>query len=158
MTRFTASKQSAATVKASREQVWEALTDPTLLPRLTPYLQRIDVGEDDHGVTWTWHVTRVPVLGRSIGSSFVEQMDFEEPTRIGYSPHPDHPEQQTLVRGEYHLESRGSGTRLSIDIEVGVELPFPRVARPAVEAGIATVMSGMGVAFSRNLLRHLGER
>lgn len=156
MTRFTASKQSAATVKASREQVWEALTDPELLPRLTPYLQRIEVA--DGGSTWTWHVTRVPVLGRSIGSTFVERMEFEEPTRIGYGPHPDHPDQQTLVRGEYHLESRGSGTRVSIDIEVSVDLPFPRVARPAVERGIATVMAGMGVAFSRNLLRHLGER
>jgi carbon monoxide dehydrogenase subunit G len=154
MTRFSASKQSAATVKASRAEVWAALTDTTLLPRLTPYLQRIDADGD----TWTWHVTRVPILGKSIGSTFVEQMVLDEPTRIHYEPHPDRPEQQTQVSGEYHLEERGTGTRLSIDIEVSVDLPFPRMMRPAVEAGMSTVMSGMGVAFSRNLLRHLGER
>lgn len=158
MTRFSASKQSAATVKASRDEVWSALTDTTLLPRLTPYLQRIEATQDEHGEVWTWHVVRIPLLGKSIGSTFVERMDFEEPTRISYEPHPDHSEQQTQVCGEYHLEKRGTGTRVSIDIEVSVELPFPRVMRPAVEAGMATVMSGMGVAFSRNLLRHLGER
>ena len=154
MTRFTASKQSAATVTSPPEDVWAALTDPELLPRLTPYLQRIDADGD----RWTWHVTRVPVLGRSIGSTFVEQMSFDEPSRISYVPHPDEPAQQTQVSGEYHLEQRGSGTRLSIDIEVSVDLPFPRLARVGVEGAIAAVMSGMGVAFSRNLLRHLGER
>ncbi|GAB3997069.1 SRPBCC family protein [Nocardioides marmoraquaticus] len=154
MTRFSASKQSAATVHSSRAEVWAALTDHTLLPRLTPYLQRIDADGD----TWTWHVVRIPVLGGSIGSTFVEQMSFEEGVRIGFRPHPDHPDQQTLVRGEYHLEERADdSTRVSIDIEVDADLPFPRVARPAVEAGMATVMSGMGIAFSRNLLRHLGE-
>lgn len=154
MTRFTASKQSAATVRSSPKEVWAALTDPGLLPRLTPYLQRIDTDGD----TWTWHVTRVPVLGKSIGSTFVERMHFDEPDRIAYAPHPEHPDQQTQVRGEYHLEGRDGGTRLSIDIEASVELPFPRVARVAVEGAMVTVMSGMGVAFSRNLLRHLGER
>ena len=54
MTRFTASKQSAATVRSSPKEVWAALTDPELLPRLTPYLQRIDA----EGDTWTWRVTR----------------------------------------------------------------------------------------------------
>lgn len=154
MTRFTASKQSAATISSPREEVWAALTDTELLPRLTPYLHRIE----EAGDTWTWHVVKVPLLGRSIGSTFVEQMSFEEPHRIGYRPHPDAGEQQTEATGEYHLESRGERTRLSIDIEVGVVLPFPRLARPAVEAGMTTVMTAMGAAFSRNLLRHLGER
>ena len=39
MTRFTASKQSAATVRSSPKEVWAALTDPELLPRLTPILK-----------------------------------------------------------------------------------------------------------------------
>ena len=154
MTRFTASKQSAATVRSSREEVWAALTDPDLLPRLTPYLQRIDADGD----TWTWHVVRIPVLGGSIGSTFVEQMSFEDLVRIGFRPHPDEPDQHTLVTGEYHLEQRADdSTRVSIDIEVDADLPFPRLARPAVETGMATVMTAMGAAFSRNLLRHLGE-
>lgn len=155
MTRFSASKQSAATVPSPRREVWEALTDPELLPRLTPYLQRIEADGD----TWTWHVVRIPVLGGSIGSTFVEQMTFEEEVRIAFRPHPEQPRQQTLVRGEYHLEERSAdSTRVSIDIEVDADLPFPRIARPAVETGMATVMAGMGQAFSRNLLRHLGAR
>ena len=75
MTRFTASNQSAATLKSSRKDVWVALTDAELLPELTPYLNRIDV----EGDRWTWHVAKVPILGKSIGSTFTEVMTFDEP-------------------------------------------------------------------------------
>ena len=51
MTRFHASNQSSATLKSSRVEVWKALTDPELLPELTPYLHRIDVDGDRHQIT-----------------------------------------------------------------------------------------------------------
>jgi carbon monoxide dehydrogenase subunit G len=154
MTRFTASNKSAATLRSSQADVWKALTDPALLPRLTPYLHRIDADGD----RWTWYVTKVPILGKSIGSTFTEVMTFEEPSRIGFSHDPDNADEQTQVNGEYRLEDRDGGTRVSIEIEVGVELPFPRAMRRPVERTIATVMGGMGRVFARNLLRHLGER
>ena len=97
MTRFTASNQSAATLKSSRKDVWAALTDPELLPKLTPYLHRIDV-EDDR---WTWNVAKVPVLGKSIGTTFTEVMTFEEPHRIAFTH--DHARKPTRRAG-----SRGS--------------------------------------------------
>ena len=63
------------------------------------------------------------------------------------------------MQGEYHLEERSDGgTRVSIDIEVAVDLPFPKAMRRPVEGAIRTVMAGMGRVFARNLLRHLGER
>jgi carbon monoxide dehydrogenase subunit G len=154
MTRFSASNSSAATLKSPRDQVWAALTDPKLLPKLTPYLHRIDA----EGDRWTWHVTRIPVLGKSIGSTFTEVMTFEEPTRIGFAHDKEKPDEQTEVHGEYRLAESGTGTQVSIDIEVAVELPFPRAMRRPVERTIATVMAGMGKVFARNLLRHLGER
>lgn len=155
MTRFTASNQSAATLKSSRQEIWNTLTDPKLLPQLTPYLHRIDA----EGDRWTWHVAKVPVLGKNIGSTFTEVMSFDEPTRIHFEHDPQQTDEQTEVEGEYHLEDRrGGGTRVSIDIEVAVELPFPRAMRRPVEAAIGTVMGGMGRVFARNLLKHLGER
>ena len=154
MTRFSASNQSAATLRSSRDDIWQALTDPELLPRLTPYLNRIDVADD----RWTWHVTRVPILGKSIGSTFTEVMSFEKPDRIGFDPDPARTEELTQVQGEYHLEDDGAGTRVSIEIGVTVELPFPRGMRRPVELAIATVMAGMGRRFASNLLRHLGEK
>ncbi|MBV9831285.1 MAG: SRPBCC family protein [Marmoricola sp.] len=155
MTRFSASNQSAATLKSPREKIWDALTDPTLLPQLTPYLQRIDVDGD----RWTWHVTKVPILGKNIGSTFTEVMSFDEPSRIRYAHDPQQTDEQTEVQGEYHLEDRpDGGTRVSIDIEVSVELPFPKAMRRPVEGAIRTVMAGMGRVFARNLLKHLGER
>jgi carbon monoxide dehydrogenase subunit G len=154
MTRFTASNKSAATLESSRKDVWDALTDPVLLPKLTPYLQRIDVDGD----RWTWHVTKVPVLGKNIGSVFTEVMTFDEPKRIGFEHDPQRSEEKTEVHGEYHLEDAGSGTRVSIDLGVSVELPFPRAMRRPVEGAIAAVMAGMGKRFAGNLLRHLGEK
>ena len=154
MTRFTASNKSAATLKSARKDVWVALTDPQLLPKLTPYLQRIDVDGD----RWTWHVTKVPVLGKNIGTTFTEVMAFDEPTRISYAHDKAKTDEKTAVDGEYHLEEVADGTRVSIEIGVEVELPFPRAMRRPVEGAIKTVMAGMGRVFARNLLKHLGER
>ena len=153
MTRFTASNQSAATLKSSRKDVWVALTDAELLPELTPYLNRIDV----EGDRWTWHVAKVPILGKSIGSTFTEVMTFEEPRRIGFKHDPEQSEEHSAVEGEYILEEAGQGTRVSIDIGVTVDLPFSRVIRRAVEGGMSAVMALMGRRFASNLLRHLGE-
>jgi hypothetical protein len=62
------------------------------------------------------------------------------------------------VSGEYHLEEAGSGTRVSIELGVSVELPFPKAMRRPVEGAIRAVMAGMGKRFAHNLLRHLGEK
>ena len=154
MTRFTASNKSAASLKSSRKDVWDALTDPVLLPKLTPYLNRIDVDGD----RWTWHVTKVPVLGKNIGSTFTEVMTFDEPKRIGFEHDPQRTDEKTQVQGEYDLEEEGAGTRVSIELGVTVELPFPKAMRRPVEGAIAAVMAGMGRRFAHNLLRHLGEK
>jgi carbon monoxide dehydrogenase subunit G len=153
MTRFTASNKSSATLKSSRKDVWAALTDPTLLPKLTPYLQRIDVVDDK----WTWNVTKVPLLGRSIGTTFTEVMTFEEPRRIVFTHDPSRTDENSGVEGEYILEEAGSGCRVSIDLGVTVDLPFPKATRRAVEVGMRGVMAAMGRRFAHNLLKHLGE-
>jgi carbon monoxide dehydrogenase subunit G len=153
MTRFSAHNQSSATLKSSRKEVWDALTDAELLPKLTPYLHTIDVDGD----RWRWNVAKVPLLGKSIGTCFTEVMTFEEPRRIGFKHDPEQAEEQSAVEGEYILEDAGEGTRVSIDIGVTVELPFSRVMRRAVEGGMTAVMALMGRRFASNLLRHLGE-
>jgi carbon monoxide dehydrogenase subunit G len=154
MTRFSASNQSAATLRSSQKDVWAALTDPELLPKLTPYLNRIDVDGD----RWTWQVTKVPILGKNIGSTFTEVMTFDEPSRIGFAHDKAKSDETTGVNGEYQLEEKPDGTRVSIDIGVEVDLPFPKAMRRPVERTIKTVMGGMGKVFARNLLKHLGER
>jgi carbon monoxide dehydrogenase subunit G len=153
MTRFTASNSSAATLKSSRKDVWAALTDAQLLPKLTPYLQSIDVDGD----RWTWNVTKVPLLGRSIGTTFTEVMTFEEPHRIGFTHDSSRTDENSGVEGEYLLEEAGSGCRVSIDLGVTVDLPFPKATRRAVEGAMRGVMAAMGRRFAHNLLKHLGE-
>jgi len=153
MTRFSAHNQSTATLKSSRKEVWDALTDPKLLPKLTPYLHTIDVDGD----RWRWNVAKVPLLGKSIGTRFTEVMTFEEPRRIGFKHDPEKSDEQSAVEGEYILEEAGQGTRVSIDIGVTVDLPFSRALRRAVEGGMSAVMALMGRRFASNLLRHLGE-
>lgn len=153
MTRFTATNQSSATLKSSREDIWKALTDPELLPRLTPYLQNIAVDGD----RWTWNVTKIPLMGKSIGTCFTEIMSFDEPSRISFS-HDDSKDEPTWVDGEYHLKELDRGTEVSIELTVTSELPFPKFMRGPVQAGMYAVMAGMGRRFAHNLLRHLGEK
>ena len=49
-----------------------------------------------------------------------------------------------------------AGTRLTTSLEITLDLPLPKVSRPAVRATMSTVIDQMGDRFSRNLLDHLG--
>ncbi|MGH3361119.1 MAG: SRPBCC family protein [Nocardioides sp.] len=152
MTRFAARDRSTEVVRADRSDLWKALTDPELLPRLTPYLHSIEADGD----RWRWNMARIPVLGISAAPSFTEQMTFEEPRRIVFTHDPDAAQEKAGVEGTYELEQVEDGTRLTIDLEICVDLPLPRASRFAVERAMGGVIAVMGRRFAVNLLRHLG--
>jgi carbon monoxide dehydrogenase subunit G len=152
MTAFTVRTRSSATVAAERGDIWSAITDPDLLARLTPYLRRIDVDGD----RWRWHLTRLPVLGAVVEPSFTEVMGFAEPTSITFHHDPSEAREQAGVDGAYRLGEHRDGTDLSIDLAVTVDLPFPKVAGPAVRTALGGVVAHMGSRFGSNLVRHLG--
>ena len=56
MNTFSAQTESDAVVPASRSDIWAALTDPDLLPRLTPFLEHIEADGD----LWRWELSRIP--------------------------------------------------------------------------------------------------
>lgn len=153
MNRFRARNQSEATLRSSQDKVWEVLTDPALLPELTPYLHRIDVDGD----RWTWNLTHIPVMSATVAPTFTEVMTFDEPTRITFAHDPEHPEERTGVEGEYLLRPEGSGTHVAIDLEIWCDLPLPKISRIAVETVMHGVVAAMGRRFAHNMLRHLGE-
>jgi uncharacterized protein YndB with AHSA1/START domain len=155
VTSFSVSTTSSATVATDRQRVWDALTDPHLLPRLTPYLRRIEPHADARGERWTWHLVRVPVLGSLVSPSFTEVMSYDEPSRIDFVHDPERPDEKAGVEGRYTLKESASGTDLAIDLTITVDLPFPGIARPAVRAAMRAVIATMGARFSHNLVRHL---
>ena len=153
MNRFSATNESTAVVAADRERIWAVLTDPVLLPRLTPLLRSIETDGD----VWRWEMSRIPVLGVSISPCFTEQMKFDEPRRIDYhhAPPPGAKE-RTGAEGCYELTEVAGGTRLAISLTIDADLPLARATGPAVRQVMRTVMKGMGDRFAANLLRHLG--
>jgi carbon monoxide dehydrogenase subunit G len=153
MARFTARNQSTAVVAAPRERIWTALTDPELLPRLTPYLHSLDVDGD----RWRWNMAQIPVLGVRVAPSFTERMTFDEPNRIQFTHEPAQRQEKAGVEGTYDLVEVGEGTRLGIDLEICVELPLPGLARAGVQPAMHGVIAVMGKRFAANLLRHLGS-
>lgn len=152
MNRFSATTDDEAVVPADREAIWAALTDPEVLPRLTPLLRNIETDGD----LWRWELTRIPVLGVSISPSFTERMVFDAPQRIEFTHEPPagHRE-RSAVEGWYQLDEVADGTHLHIRLTMTVELPLPRSAGPTVRRVIETVMRHTGDRFSVNLLRHL---
>jgi carbon monoxide dehydrogenase subunit G len=153
MTRFTATTESDAIVPADRMDIWHALTDPVLLPQLTPLLRRIDADGD----TWTWHMARISALGVSISPSFTEQMKFAEGSRIEYSHQPPNGTRERAgAEGWYDLDDADGGTRLKISLTLEVDLPLPRSTAPAVRRVMQATMNRMGDKFSANLMHHLG--
>lgn len=152
MARFSASTKNTAVVPAERAEIWHTLTDPELLPRLTPYLRRITVDGD----RWYWEMTRLPVLSVSVAPSFTEQMEFDSQERIEFTHAPPAGEdEKAAAEGSYHLTDVKDGTELAIDLTLHVDLPLPRVAAPAVERVMRGVMDRMGEKFATNLMAHL---
>ncbi len=153
MARFSATTTADAVVATDRDAVWAALTDPELLPRLTPFLSAIEVDGD----RWTWQMGRIPLLGISVAPSFTEQMTFTPGERIEFrhSP-PAGVRERAGVNGWYDLSDAEGGTHLATSLEVEVELPLSRVATPAVRGAMMGVLNVMGDRFSHHLLVHLG--
>ncbi|NYG06395.1 carbon monoxide dehydrogenase subunit G [Phycicoccus badiiscoriae] len=150
MSVFSASKRSTADVAYPRDAVWAVLTDASQVAKLTPMVRSIE----DHGETWLWKLAPIEVLGKSIGVAFTERMDFTPRERITYT-HAPRGQERAGVEGVYVLADRGDGTRLSIELRVDVDLPFPRLAKPAVQASMQAVIAAMGAGFARNLERRL---
>lgn len=155
MATFHARDRSSAVLRSSRSEVWAALTDAELVARITPYVTGIDV----HGDRWTWRMGTIPVLGHSVAPRFTEVMELHPEERIVFTHDPDRPDEMTSVTGTYVLaDNPGGGTDVSIDLQIACHLPLPGLARAAVERVMAGVVKHMGTVFSRNLLKHLGER
>lgn len=153
MNRFRARSTSTATLRSAPEQVWDVLTDPELLPVLTPYLKSIDVDGD----RWTWHLTHIPVMSATVTPTFTEVMTFDEPKCITFAHDPARPEERTGIEGNYKLDPVGTGTEVEIDLEIWCDLPLPRLSRIPVQTVMHGVVGVMGKRFAANMLRHLGE-
>jgi len=149
---FEASNHSEAIVPAQREDVWAALTDPVLLPHLTPFLRHIEV-DGDH---WRWDLAKVPLLSATLDPTFTEKMTFTDGKRIEWSHDPPAGRRErTGVEGWYELADHDRGTHLEIKIGVKADLPVSRYAKPAVVTAMRAVLAGIGKRFGENLLHHL---
>ena len=153
MNRFSATTDSEAVVAADRKAIWAALTDPVVLPRLTPLLRRIETDGD----LWRWEMNRIGVLGASITPCFTERMVFDAPERIEYThAPPEGRRERTAAEGWYRLTEVDGGTHLRISLTLFVELPLAKAAGPAVRRVMESAMERTGDRFAVNLLRHLG--
>ena len=153
MNSFSATTESTAVVAAERQKIWEVLTDPVLLPQLTPLLKSIDAAGD----IWRWHMMSISALGVSISPAFTERMHFTASTEIVYEHEPPKDVvERTGADGWYRLTDVDGGTKLEISLTLHVELPLPRSAGPAVRRVMNGTMARTGDKFSANLLRHLG--
>ena len=155
MASFSARTRAEAVVLAPRQEIWDALVDPELTARLTPFVTRITAA-DDH---WRWELSGLDVLGVSVAPAFTERMILTEPERIEF--HHDPPAGTTEragVDGWYALTTTadGAGTELVTELEIALALPLPRASGPAVRAAMRRVIDTMGKRYSARLLEHLG--
>ena len=157
MATFSATKTSEATVSHPRDLVWEVLTDPATVARLTPMVRSITADGD----RWHWQLVRIPVLGQSFELGFTEAMTYDPKSTIIFSHAPPQQGKELAgTDGRYDLsDADGEGaTRLRIALTVSVDLPFPRLARPAIQATMHGVLAAMGSGFARSIEKELRTR
>lgn len=154
MTAFSSRNQSTADVPASQEAIWEVLSDPDALARLTPLVRAITADGD----LWCWQLGGISALGLSVEPAFTERMTFTDGTCIRFRPDPPFGDgQRAGATGTYELSERDDGvTNLAIDITIEVDLPLPKLSAKAVERVMATTMARTGDRFARNLYEQLG--
>lgn len=184
MTTFSATKKSEATVAHPRQLVWEVLTDPDTVARLTPMVRSITARGDQ----WRWQLARMSVLGQSFELAFTEAMTYDPMSTIIFR-HAPQADERAGTDGRYELsdagrdsagrdgadrdstgrdsagrDSGGEGgvdrgsTHLRIALTVTADLPFPRLAKPAVQAAMHAVLTAMGSGFGRSLEKELKTR
>ena len=135
--------------------VWDALVDPDLMARFTPFLERI-TADGDH---WRWQLSGLNVLGAKVAPAFTERMVFKEPDRIEFRHDPPAgTTEQAGVEGWYALTPalRRDGTSWSPSSRSPSTCRCRR--RPVAPCGPPCARSStrMGDRFSENLLDHLG--
>ena len=123
--RFAATTDSDAVVHAGRQAIWSAITDPDVLPTLTPLLKHITADGD----LWHWELSRVNVLGIVVDPTFTERMTFDEGRRIDYHHEPPPGETEWAgAEGWYALEDTHEGDPPD-DLADAVRRPAPRPVR-----------------------------
>ncbi len=154
MATFESTNVSEADVPAPREKIWEVVTSPELLARLTPLIKRITADGD----LWCWQLKTISALGARVAPSFTEQMSFEDGHRLTYEHRPQPGKTERAgAEGTYALaDLPDGGTHLSVNLTLHVELPLPRASRRAVEQVMATMMTRTGERFAQNLYAYLG--
>lgn len=153
MSRFSATSKDDAVVAAPRDEIWAALTDPELLPKLTPLLRSIEADGD----LWRWEMVRISALGVTIEPSFTERMQFRPKTEIEYHHEPPpNTRERTGAEGWYRLTDVPHGTRLQIALTLHVDLPVPKASGLAVRGVMSAMMDRTGDRFAKNLRHHLG--
>lgn len=153
MTTFSSRNQSIARVPVARDEIWDVLSNPATLARLTPLIDDITAA----GTKWCWRLAGISALGISIAPSFTERMTMQPPSRIMFAHEPPPGKSERAgANGVYELtELAPDRTKLMIDITLCAELPLPAFSRRAVEKTMAVTMQRTGDAFAARLYDEL---
>jgi carbon monoxide dehydrogenase subunit G len=154
VSQFSARTISASTVPVPSGQIWEILTDPKALAELTPLIRSIEAS----GPKWLWTLNGIEALGMKVEAAFTESMEFIDGRQIVFTHDPPEAKKElAAVDGIYDVTPAGpESTDLRVDLTLSVELPLPRMARPAVERVVLSTMRMTGRQFASNLYRQLG--
>ncbi len=154
MATFSAGTTAEAIVPHERSRIWDALVDPDLVARFTPFVKRI-TSDGDH---WIWSMSGLEVMGIGFAPVFTERMVLTDQERIEFKHDPPGgAKERAGVTGWYALSDAEGGTRLETTMDICASLPLPRLSTPAVRSAMKGVMATMGDRFAKNLLDHLAR-
>ena len=94
------------------------------------------------GSHWRWTLNGIEGLGLKVEPEFTERMEFTHQEQIVFAHDPpDGANERASVEGVYDFVPVGTdSTELKVDLTLAVNLPLPRLSRPAVESIMHTSM------------------
>ena len=80
MTWFSARNISLSTVPVRSDEIWQLITDPSMLAALTPLVRTIEAT----GTHWEWALNGIEALGLKVEAAFTERMEFVDQRQITF--------------------------------------------------------------------------
>ncbi len=132
---------------ASRQEVWDVLSDVSRFGTLMPNVVRYERVEDG----WYWEMEGSSPVGHRLRPSFTLRYRLEAPQRLSFDSKERHEDDIPAARGEVALADAEGETEATMQLEVHVSVPVPSLLVGPAQRFFQAELGRLAEGFIANL-------